>query len=455
MARVEHDSLGAVSVPESALFGAQTQRAVENFPISGLRMPTRFLRALGRIKAVAAEVNGSLGELDASRAAAIAAAAREIVEGRHLEHFPVDVFQTGSGTSTNMNANEVIATLASRRLGAPVHPNDDVNRGQSSNDCIPTALHVSVALALRDGLRPALAHLRKTVETRATELAGIVKTGRTHLMDAVPLRLGQELEAWAHHLALAEERLEGALPRLLEIAQGATAIGTGLNAHPDFRRCFAERLSAETALAFQPSRNAFSSLALPDAALELHAALRGLAVALLKITEDLRWMASGPRTGLHELTLPALQPGSSVMPGKVNPVVPEAVAMVCFQVLGHDVALGTAAGRAGFQLHLAWPLLAWNLHQSLGCLAEAMRTLADRGLAGFTVNRERLTAQSERNPILATALAPTIGYERAAAIAARAYAEDRPVREIAAEETELDAATLDRLLDPRALTDPR
>jgi fumarate hydratase class II len=330
-----------------------------------------------------------------------------------------------------------------------------VNRGQSSNDCIPTALHVSVALALRDGLRPALAHLRKTVEARATELAGIVKTGRTHLMDAVPLRLGQELEAWAHHLALAEERLEGALPRLLEIAQGATAIGTGLNAHPDFRRCFAERLSAETALAFQPSRNAFSSLALPDAALELHAALRGLAVALLKITEDLRWMASGPRTGLHELTLPALQPGSSVMPGKVNPVVPEAVAMVCFQVLGHDVALGTAAGRAGFQLHLAWPLLAWNLHQSLTCLTGAMRTLADRCLAGFTVNRERLTAQAERNPILATALAPTIGYERAAAIAARAYAEGRPVREIAAEETDLDAATLDRLLDPRALTDPR
>jgi fumarate hydratase class II len=455
MARIEHDSLGAVSVPESALFGAQTQRAVENFPISGLRMPTRFLRALGRIKAVAAEVNGSLGELDASRAAAIAAAAREIVEGRHLEHFPVDVFQTGSGTSTNLNANEVIATLASRRLGAPVHPNDDVNRGQSSNDCIPTALHVSVAEALRDGLRPALAHLRKTVEARASELAGIVKTGRTHLMDAVPLRLGQELEAWAHHLALAEERLDGALPRLLEIAQGATAIGTGLNAHPDFRRCFAERLAAETGLAFQPSRNPFSSLALPDAALELHGALRGLAVALLKITEDLRWMASGPRTGLYELTLPALQPGSSVMPGKVNPVVPEAVAMVCFQVLGHDVALGTAAGRAGFQLHLAWPLLAWNLHQSLGCLAEAMRTLADRSLAGFTVNRERLTAQSERNPILATALAPTIGYERAAAIAARAYAEGRPVREIAAEETELDAATLDRLLDPRALTDPR
>jgi fumarate hydratase class II len=455
MARIEHDSLGAVSVPDSALFGAQTQRAVENFPISGLRMPEPFLRALGRIKAVAAEVNGSLGALDAERAAVIAGAAREIAEGRHLEHFPVDVFQTGSGTSTNMNANEVISALASRRLGAPVHPNDHVNRGQSSNDCIPTALHVSVVEGLRDVLRPALAHLRKTVEARATELASVVKTGRTHGMDAVPLRLGQELGAWAHHLALAEERLEGALPRLLEIAQGATAIGTGLNAHPDFRQRFAERLSAETGLAFLPSRNAFASLALPDAALELHAALRGLAVALLKITDDLRWMASGPRTGLHELTLPALQPGSSVMPGKVNPVVPEAVAMVCFQVLGHDVALGVAAGRAGFQLHLAWPLLAWNLHQSLGTLAEAMRALADRSIAGFTVNTERLSAQAERNPILATALAPAIGYERAAAIAARAYAEDRPVREVAGEETDLDAATLDRLLDPRELTDPR
>jgi fumarate hydratase class II len=274
-------------------------------------------------------------------------------------------------------------------------------------------------------------------------------------MDAVPLRLGQELGAWAHHLTLAEERLQAALPRLFEIAQGATAVGTGLNAHPGFRQEFAARLSAETGLAFRPSRNPFSSLALPDAALEVHAALRGLALALLKITEDLRWMASGPRTGLHEVTLPALQPGSSVMPGKVNPVVPEAVAMVCFQVLGHDAAIGAAAGRAGFQLHLAWPLLAWNLHQSLDSLAAAMRTLADRSIAGFTVNTERLSAQAARNPILATALAPSIGYERAAAIAARAYAEDRPVREIAAQETDLDAEALDRLLDPRQLTDPR
>jgi fumarate hydratase class II len=384
----------------------------------------------------------------------VAAAAREVAAGRHLEHFPVDVYQTGSGTSTNMNANEVIATLASRRLGAAVHPNDHVNRGQSSNDCIPTALHVSVALALRDGMRPALAHLRGTIEARAHELAPLVKMGRSHLMDALPLRLGQELGAWAHHVRLAEERLTAAEPHLLEIAQGATAIGTGLNAHPAFRERFAERLAAETDLPFRPSRNPFASLAVPDAALGVHAALRGLAVALLKICEDLRWMASGPRAGLAEVTLPALQPGSSMMPGKVNPVLPEALSMVCFQVIGHDAALATAAGRAGFQLHVAWPLLAWNLHHGLDTLAAGIRRLSDRAIAGLQANAERLAAVAARNPILATALAPTIGYERAAAIAQRAYAEDRPVREVAEEETDLDAATLDRLLDPGALTDP-
>ena len=452
--RIEHDSLGELAVPADALFGAQTQRAVENFPISGLRLPAPFLRALALGKAVAARVNGELGELEPALADAIAAAAREVAAGRHLEQFPLDVFQTGSGTSTNMNANEVIAALASRALGQPVHPNDHVNRGQSSNDCIPTALHVSVALELRDRLGPALAHLRETIERRARELAGVVKTGRTHLVDAVPIRLGQELGAWAHHLRLAEERIEAALPRLLEIAQGATAIGTGVNAHPAFRERFAARLAEETGLPFRASRNPFASLAVPDAALEVHAALRGLAVALLKLTNDVRWMASGPKAGLGEIALPALQPGSSVMPGKVNPVVPEAVAMVCFQVLGHDVAVGVAAGSGNFQLHMAWPLLAWNLHQSLTWLASGARALADRTLAGFTVDAAKLAAQAARNPILATALAPQVGYERAAKIAQRAYAEDRPVREVAAEETELDRATLERLLDPRRMTDP-
>ena len=285
----------------------------------------------------------------------------------------MDVFQTGSGTSTNMNANEVIATLASRALGAAVHPNDHVNRGQSSNDTIPTALHVFAALALRDALLPALGALREAILARARELDGVVKTGRTHLVDALPIRLGQELGAWAQHLALASERLEAALPRLLELAQGGTGVGTGANTHREFAARFAAKLAERTGLAFRPSRNAFASLAVPDAALELHGALRGLAAALLKITSDLRLMASGPRAGLAELALPALQPGSSIMPGKVNPVVPEAVAMACLQVLGHDVALALGAGTGTFQLNTAWPLFAWNLDQSLALLANGAR----------------------------------------------------------------------------------
>jgi fumarate hydratase class II len=452
--RIERDSLGEVRVPKDALWGAQTQRAVENFPISGWRLPEPFLRALGLAKEIAAQVNGELGELESALAAAIAAAAHEIAEGRHLDQFPLDVFQTGSGTSTNMNANEVIATLAGRALGRPVHPNDHVNRGQSSNDTIPTALHVSAALALRDVLLPALGELRETIARRAAELDGVVKTGRTHLVDALPIRLGQELGAWASHLDLARERLLAALPHLLEIAQGATAIGSGANAHPEFRARFAARLAEVSGLAFRPSRDPFASLAVPDAALGLSAALRGLALALFKITSDLRWMASGPRAGLAEIALPALQPGSSVMPGKVNPVLPEAAAMVCQQVLGHDAAVAAAAGSGSFQLHTGWPLLAWNLHQALRLLANAMRALAERAIAGFTVDAARLAAQAERNPILATALAPLLGYERAARIAQRAYAENRPVREVAAEESDLDAETLARLLDPRRLTDP-
>ena len=309
--RIEHDSLGEIAVPADALFGAQTQRAVLNFPISGQRMPARFLRALGLVKEVAALVNGELGELETARAAAIAAAAREIALGQHLEQFPVDVFQTGSGTSTNMNANEVIATLAGRALGAAVHPNDHVNRGQSSNDTIPTALHVFAALALRDALLPALALLRETILARAAQLAGVVKTGRTHLVDALPIRMDQELGAWAHHLLLAQERIEATTPRLLEIAQGATGVGTGVNTHPGFRARFASLLAERTGLAFRPSRNPFASLAVPDAALELHAGLRGLAAALLKIANDLRWMASGPRAGLGEITLPHSSPAAA------------------------------------------------------------------------------------------------------------------------------------------------
>ncbi len=452
--RIERDSLGEVAVPADALFGAQTQRALSNFKLSGLCMPPRFLCALGLVKEMAARVNGELGELDAERAAAIARAARALAEGRHLEQFPVDVFQTGSGTSTNMNANEVIATLASRALGAPVHPNDHVNRGQSSNDCIPTALHVAAALAVRDALLPALGALREAILARAREFDGVLKTGRTHGMDALPIRLGQELGAWAHHVTLAGERIEAAQPRLLEIAQGATGVGTGANTHREFRARFAAKLAERTGLAFTPSRNPFASLAVPDAALELHGALRGFAAALLKITGDLRWMASGPHAGLAEISLPALQPGSSLMPGKVNPVIPEAVAMACIQVLGLDAALGFAAGSGSFQLHMAWPLLAWNLDLSLTLLANGARVLAERVVRGFTVDVARLAAEARRNPILATALVPVLGYERAAEIARRAHAEGRPVREVAGELSGLDAATLDRLLDPRRLTEP-
>jgi fumarate hydratase class II len=452
--RIEHDSLGEVRVPADALFAAQTQRAVENFPISGQCMPARFLRALGLVKQVAAEVNGELGELDAARSRAIAAAAAELAEGKHFAQFPVDVYQTGSGTSTNMNANEVIATLAARALGQPVHPNDHVNRGQSSNDTIPTTLHVFAALAVRDELLPALGALREAFEARAQELAGVVKTGRTHLVDALPVRMGQELGAFAHHLRLAAERIEAALPHVLEVAQGATGVGTGANTHRAFRARFTARLAERTGLPFRPSRDPFASLAVPDAALALHGALRGLAAALLKITSDLRWMASGPRAGLGEIVLPALQPGSSIMPGKVNPVVPEAVAMACCQVLGHDAALGVAAGTGNFQLNTAWPLFAANLDESLTLLANGARLLAERAVRGFRVDAARLAAQAERNPILATGLAPVLGYERAAAIAQRAYAENRPVREVAAELSDLPPAELDRLLDPRRLTDP-
>jgi fumarate hydratase class II len=354
-----------------------------------------------------------------------------------------------------MNANEVIATLATRALGALVHPNDHVNRGQSSNDTIPTALHVFAVLALRDELLPALEALRTAFAERAAGLADVVKTGRTHLVDALPIRLDQELGAFAHHLALAHERLAAAIPHLLELAQGGTAVGTGAGTHPEFAARFAARLAARTGLAFQPSRNACASLAVPDAALALHGALRGLAAALLKIANDLRWMASGPRAGLAEITLPALQPGSSMMPGKVNPVALEATALACMQVLGLDATLALAAASGSFQLHTAWPLLAFNLDLSLRLLERSARLLAEKVVPGFGVERERLAAGLAHNPMLATALAPRIGYERAAAIAQRAYREGRPLREVASEDSGLDAASLERLLDPAYLTEPR
>jgi fumarate hydratase class II len=450
--RIERDSMGELQVPEHALWGAQTQRAVDNFPISGIPMPRGFIRSLGLIKWAAAGANAELGLLKSRRAMAIQAAALEVAGGRHDEHFPIDVFQTGSGTSSNMNANEVIAQLATKRLGAEVHPNDDVNMGQSSNDVIPTAIHVSAALGVAEDLLPALAHLRKVIVRKARETGRVVKTGRTHLMDAMPPPPGQELGGWAQQIANAEARIRDCLPRLTRIAQGGTAVGTGINAHPKFGKKVAVLLSEQTGVRFDVSKNTFESLSCQDTAVELSGHLRTLAVALLKIANDLRWMNSGPLAGLGEITLPGLQPGSSIMPGKVNPVIPEAVAMVSAQVIGNDATL-TIAGQSGnFQLNVMLPVVAFNLLQSLGLLANASRVLADKAIAGFKVNHEKLAEALDRNPILVTALNPVIGYEQGAAIAKKAYAERRAVREVAAECTDLTDRELDRLLDARDLT---
>ena len=450
--RVEHDSMGELKVPADALWGAQTQRAVENFPISGRPMPRAFIRALGLIKQAAALANLRLGLLEEPTARAIAEAAAEVASGRHDAHFPLDVFQTGSGTSSNMNANEVIARLASHRLGRSVHPNDHVNMGQSSNDVIPTAIHVAAALSVHGELLPALVHICEVLRAKEREVGAIVKTGRTHLMDAMPVTLGQELSGWRTQLENGHARLEGVEPRLLALAQGGTAVGTGINAHPKFGVAFASKLANLTGLTFRASRNYFESLSSQDTAVELSGQLKVVAVSLLKIANDLRWMNSGPLAGLGEIALPALQPGSSIMPGKVNPVVPEAVAMVAAEVIGNDAAI-TVAGQSGnFQLNVMLPLIAYNLLESIRLLAQVLPLLADKALAGFTVNRARLDEALERNPILVTALNPVIGYEKGAAIAKKAYAEGRPIREVAEKMTALTREELSRLLDPTELT---
>ncbi|MFO7286232.1 MAG: class II fumarate hydratase [Gammaproteobacteria bacterium] len=450
--RIEKDSMGELAVPANALWGAQTQRAVQNFPISGLRMPGRFIRSLGLIKWAAARVNRELGLLPADVADAIESAALEVANGAHAEHFPVDVFQTGSGTSSNMNANEVIARLASQRLGRPVHPNDHVNMGQSSNDVVPTAIHVSAALGLTEQLLPALNHLATVIEAKAKSLESVVKTGRTHLMDAMPVRFDQELGGWAAQIRADYQRVAGVMTRLSALAQGGTAVGTGINAHPEFGVRVAAALASKTGIAFKPADSYFEALSCQDTAVELSGQLKTTAVSLMKIANDLRWMNSGPLAGLGEISLPALQPGSSIMPGKVNPVIPEAVAMVAAQVIGNDATI-TIAGQSGnFQLNVMLPVVAHNLIQSIELLASAARVLADSAIEGFTVNTERLGAALERNPILVTALNPVIGYEKGAAIAKRAYKEGRPIRDVAAEDTDLPAERLAALLDPAELT---
>ncbi|HSN17480.1 MAG TPA: class II fumarate hydratase [Gammaproteobacteria bacterium] len=451
--RVEHDSMGEIKVPADALWGAQTQRAVDNFSISGRPMPRAFIRALGLIKGSAATVNQALGVLDKNRGHAIEAAAQEVSEGKHDRHFPLDVFQTGSGTSTNMNANEVIAHLANGRSGADkVHPNDHVNMGQSSNDVIPTAIHVSAALEVKEKLLPALGHLAETIEAKSKQLAKVVKTGRTHLMDAMPVTLGQELSGWATQVRHGMARVEATAPRLNALAQGGTAVGTGINAHPEFGKRMAAELAKRTGVAFKASENYFESLSSQDSAVELSGQLKTVAVSLMKIANDLRWMNSGPLAGLGEIALPALQPGSSIMPGKVNPVIPEATAMVAAQVIGNDMCI-TVAGQSGnFQLNVMLPVIARNLLESIELLANVARALADDSIKGFTVNEERLQEALGKNPILVTALNMVIGYEKGAAIAKQAYKQRRPILDVAKEMTDLSEARLKELLDPAELT---
>ncbi|HJP05502.1 MAG: aspartate ammonia-lyase [Chromatiales bacterium] len=450
--RTERDSMGELHVPEDALWGAQTQRAVDNFPISGLTMPRQFIRALGLIKWAAAGANSELGLIPTKQTKAIQVAALEVAEGQHDEHFPIDVFQTGSGTSSNMNANEVIAHLASEKLGSEIHPNDDVNMGQSSNDVIPTAVHLSAALSVHEILLPGLRHLQETIEAKAVETDSVIKTGRTHLMDAMPVRMGQELGGWASQITHGIERIEGCLPRLTQLAQGGTAVGTGINAHPKFGGKVAVLLGEQTGIPFRPANNFFEALASVDGAVELSAQMKTVAVSVTKIANDLRWMNSGPLAGLAEIALPSLQPGSSIMPGKVNPVIPEALAMISVQVIGNDAAI-TAAGQSGnFQLNVMLPVVAYNLLQSAEILGNGAALLADKAIAGFTVNEDKLNEALDRNPILVTALNSIIGYEKGAAIAKQAYQEGRPIRDVAKEQTDLTDKELDRLLDAAELT---
>jgi len=451
--RIEKDSMGELQVPEDAFWGAQTQRAVENFPISGLVMPRSFIAALGLVKWAAAGANSELGLLKSEIAVAIQQTALAVSAGSHDEHFPIDVFQTGSGTSSNMNANEVIAHLATELLGAEVHPNDHVNMSQSSNDVIPTCVHVSAAMSIQNKLLPALEHLSRVLEAKADETRDVVKTGRTHLMDAMPVTLGQELDGWRAQVDHAAERLNDTMKRLVRLAQGGTAVGTGINAHPKFGAKVAVLLGERTGIPFMAATSLFEGLSCQDTAVETSGQLRVLAVSLTKISNDLRWMNSGPLAGIGEIELEALQPGSSIMPGKVNPVIPEAVAMVCAQVVGNDATIAMAGQSGNFQLNVMLPVVAYNLLQSIELLANASQCLADKAIAGFTVNTDNINRALDRNPILVTALNPVIGYEKGAAVAKAAYKQGRPVKDVAREMTELTDEELDRLLDPAALTE--
>jgi len=442
-----------VQVPEAALYRAQTQRAVDNFPISGIRIPRSMIRALGLIKAAAAQANHALGLLDEKKKDAIVEAAGAVAEGGHDGEFPIDIFQTGSGTSSNMNTNEVLSTLATTIAGETVHPNDHVNMSQSSNDVIPTSIHVGAALLAHEVLLPGLRHLSKTLADKAEATAHVVKTGRTHLMDAMPVRFDQELGGWKAQIDHGIARVEGSLTRIYELALGGTAVGTGINAHPEFGGAAAAALAKATGLPFVTAPNKFQHIAAQDAAVELSGAIKALACSLMKIANDLRWMNSGPIAGIGEIALVALQPGSSIMPGKINPVIPEAVCMVAAQIIGNDAAI-TVGGQAGnFQLNVMLPMIGYNLMQSVEIAGNAARLLADDAIAGFTVNEEGIAGLVGKNPILVTALNRVIGYDLGAKIAKTAYKEKRALKDVAREMTDLTDAELDAALDPRQLTD--
>ncbi|WP_019529088.1 class II fumarate hydratase [Dasania marina] len=450
--RIEKDSMGEVRIPIDALYGAQTQRALDNFTISSLTLPRSFIRALGLMKQACAAANDELGLLDTDIANAIQQAASAVAQGDYDNAFAIDIFQTGSGTSSNMNANEVIAKLASSALKQAVHPNDHVNCGQSSNDVIPSCIHVSASLAIAEQLLPSLQHLITCINEKSLHYIDTVKTGRTHLMDAMPITLQQELGGWAAQLQHNTERINHNLSDLQRLAIGGTAVGTGINTHADFGAKVCAQLQQLTGLPFSTSDNYFAAISSQDSAVAMSGELKTLAVSLMKISNDLRWMNSGPLSGLAEITLPELQPGSSIMPGKINPVIPEAVAMACAQVIGNDSTI-TVAGQSGnFQLNVMLPIIAYNLLQSIELLSNALRALADQAISGFSVNSEHLQANLSNNPILVTALNKTIGYDLGAAIAKRAYHEKRPVIDVAVEMTDYSREQLEQLLDPKKLT---
>lgn len=457
--RIEHDSMGDVRVPRYAKWRAQTQRAVENFPISGQRLERAHIEALARIKAAAAVVNAKLGVVDQDVADAIRSAAAEVADGRWDDHFPVDVFQTGSGTSSNMNTNEVIATLATERLGREVHPNDHVNASQSSNDVFPSSIHIAATAAVTGELIPALEHLAAALERKAAEFAQVVKAGRTHLMDATPVTLGQEFGGYAVQIRYGVERLRAALPRLAELPLGGTAVGTGINTPPGFSAAVIAEVAATTGLPLTEARDHFEAQGARDALVETSGMLRTVAVSLTKISNDLRWMASGPRTGLAEINLPDLQPGSSIMPGKVNPVVPEAVLMVAAQVMGNDAAVAVAGAAGNFELNVMLPVMARNLLESIRLLGNVSRLLADRTIDGITANEARAREYAESSPSVVTPLNRYIGYEEAAKVAKRSLAERKTIREVVLESgyVERGALTLEQLdeaLDVLRMTHP-